>query len=68
MPSFTVPDMSCDHCKATIEKALAEVPGAGPVHVDLVSQQVTTEGAAEAGTIVAALEKVGYSAAVVARS
>ena len=68
MPKFSVPDMSCDHCRATIEKALAAVPGAGPVHVDLDAQQVTTEGAADSGTIVAALDEAGYPASEVASS
>ena len=66
MPTFSVPDMSCDHCKRTIEKALAGVTGAAPVHVDLESRQVTTEGAAETGTVVSALAEVGYPATTVA--
>lgn len=68
MSKFSVPDMSCEHCKATIEKALAGVPGAEPVKVDLEAQQVTTGGAAAGGAIVAALEEAGYPATEVATS
>ena len=31
MTSFSVPDMTCNHCKATIEKALSAVPQSGPI-------------------------------------
>ena len=63
MPGFSVPGMSCAHCRATIEKALAGVPGAGPVKVDLDDvRQVTTEG----GAIAAALADAGNPATEVA--
>lgn len=37
-----VPDMSCGHCKATIEKAVTEAGGS--VQVDLESKQVVVDG------------------------
>lgn len=68
MPGFSVPDMSCAHCRMTIEKALAGVPDAGPATVDLDLKQVRTEGAAASGTIAAALAGAGYPATEVATS
>lgn len=41
-----VPDMSCGHCKSTIEKAIAEA--GGTAQVDLDSKQVTVDGVAPA--------------------
>lgn len=37
-----VSDMSCGHCKATIEQAITEA--GGTVQVDLAARQVTVEG------------------------
>ena len=65
MTSFSVPDMNCNHCKATIEKALSAVPEAGPIRVDLERHLLTTEGAAPAAAIIAALAGVEYPATVV---
>lgn len=41
-----VPDMSCGHCKSTIEKAIGEA--GGTAHVDLDAKQVTVDGLAPA--------------------
>lgn len=64
MTSFSVPDMTCNHCKATIEKALSAVPQSGPIRVDLERRVLTTEGAAPASAILAALTEVDYAATV----
>lgn len=64
MTSFSVPDMTCNHCKATIEKALSAVPQSGPIRVDLERHVLTTEGAAPAAAILAALAEVDYAATV----
>lgn len=39
---FSVPDMSCGHCKAAIETAVAGA--GGRAHVDLPQKRVTVEG------------------------
>ena len=39
---LSVPDMSCGHCKATIEKAVAAA--GGTVSVDLDRHEVTVDG------------------------
>jgi copper chaperone len=66
MTRLSVPDMSCGHCKATVEAALAAVPDTDAVEVDLASRQVDVAGAAALETLLAALEKVGYPATPVA--
>jgi len=62
MTTLSIPDMSCGHCKAAVEAALATVPGAGPVTVDLTSRKVDISGSAPLGTLLAALETAGYPA------
>jgi copper chaperone len=59
MTRLSVPEMSCGHCKATIEAALAGI-GAGAVQVDLASRQLTAD--ADAAAMIAALGKVGFGA------
>ncbi|WP_431299604.1 heavy-metal-associated domain-containing protein [Tabrizicola sp. BL-A-41-H6] len=66
MTTLSVPDMSCGHCKATVEAALAQVEGAGAVTVDLTSRKVTTAGPAPTPALLAALDAAGYPAEVVA--
>ena len=60
MTLLSVPDMSCGHCKASVEAALAPLPGMAPVEVDLATRQVKVAGsAAEA---LKALEAIGFPA------
>ena len=66
MTQFSVPDMSCGHCKATVEAALAAVPGAGAVAVDLTARQVDVVGTAPVDALLAALDQAGYPATKVA--
>lgn len=68
MTTFSVPDMSCGHCKRSIETALAALPDAAPVVVDLASRQVTAGGTASDAAILAALDEIGYPATPVAAS
>ena len=38
---LTVPDISCDHCVATVKQALTPLAGVQAVSVDLPTKQVT---------------------------
>lgn len=62
MTTLSVPDMSCNHCKATVEAALGAVPHAGAVTVDLTTRKVEVEGTAPAAALIEALDKAGYPA------
>ncbi len=64
MTTLSVPDMSCNHCKATVEAALATVPQAGAVTVDLTSRKVQVAGPASVEALLQALDKAGYPASV----
>ncbi len=39
--TLTAPDISCDHCKAAIEREVATLPGVQHVAVDVPSRQVS---------------------------
>ncbi len=57
---FSVPDISCNHCKMRISKAL-EAAGVKEFDVSVESKKVTAE-AAEAASVQAVLEDAGYGA------
>lgn len=59
MAAFRVPDMTCNHCVATIRKALeAALPGAAP-EIVLEDHIVRVEG--DAGTARQAMVEAGYT-------
>jgi copper chaperone len=64
MTTLSVPDMSCNHCKTTVEAALATVAETGAVKVDLTTRQVEVTGPAPAQALIQALDKAGYPATV----
>ncbi|MCB0010068.1 MAG: heavy-metal-associated domain-containing protein [Anaerolineales bacterium] len=41
--SFTVPNISCDHCSHTIKMELSDLAGVQSVQADTASKQVTVE-------------------------
>jgi copper chaperone len=64
MTILSVPDMSCGHCKATVESALGSVPQVGDVKVDLATRKVEVTGPAPAAALLQALDQAGYPASV----
>ena len=62
MTRLSVPDMSCNHCKAAIEAALASVPDSGTIKVDLTTRQVEVTGPAPVDALIQALDQAGYPA------
>lgn len=64
MTTLSIPEMSCGHCKANVEAALARVPGTSDVQVDLAVRKVSVGGSAAVADMLAALELAGYPAQV----
>lgn len=62
MTRLAITGMSCGHCKAAVEKALAGVEGVTRVEVDLAGGQALVEGSAPAELLVAAVVEEGYQA------
>jgi copper chaperone len=64
--TLTAPDISCDHCKATIEREVGALAGVNAVAVDVPSKHVTvTFDPAQLveADIVARLDDEGYPVA-----
>jgi len=64
--TLSVPDISCDHCRRTIETALARLPGVREATVDVGARtvQVSYDDTAVApATIRATLAEEGYEVA-----
>lgn len=64
MTTLFVPDMSCGHCKATVETALKSLPEVGSISVDLATHQIEVTGTTPAEALIQALDQVGYPATV----
>jgi copper chaperone len=60
--TYTVPDISCDHCKQPIESAIAPLPHVEAVDVDVATKTVTVTGGDPTATE-AAIAEAGYAIA-----
>ena len=59
--TYSVPGMSCGHCRAAIVAEVEQVAGVSAVGVDLDSKQVTVAGAdLDDAAIRAAVDEAGY--------
>ncbi len=65
MTTLSIPDMSCGHCKASVEAALA--PFAAQITVDLPTRQVDVQGAPDLTAVLAALGEIGFPAQILAK-
>ena len=62
--SYSVPDVSCGHCRTAIEREVSTVAGVAAVKVDLDTKTVTVSGdRLDAAAIVAAIDEAGYEVA-----
>ncbi|MGH9123885.1 MAG: heavy-metal-associated domain-containing protein [Acidimicrobiales bacterium] len=61
--TYSVPDITCDHCKKAIEAEVGNVVGVDMVSVDVATKTVRVQGAASDGAIRAAIEEAGYDIA-----
>ena len=57
---YRVGGMSCNHCKASVEKNLALLPSVTAVEVDLTAGTVAVEGTADAAEIRKVIEELGF--------
>jgi len=61
--TYSVPEISCGHCKAAIEGEVAKVAGVTLVEVDIAERTVRVLGDADDTAIVAAIDEAGYEIA-----
>jgi copper chaperone len=64
--NYSVPDVSCAHCKQAIEGEVSQVQGVESVEVDLDTKTVTVTGEPlDEAAIVGAIDEAGYEVAAV---
>ncbi len=56
--------MSCNHCKMAVEKALAKINGVQSLTVDLAKGEADITGNPDQKTVIDAINKLGYQAAL----
>ncbi len=63
--TVNIPDMSCGHCLATIQRELGEIAGVKSVEGDVAGKKITVswEAPADWNQISATLKDAGYPAA-----
>ena len=59
--TFIINGMSCNHCRATAEKAILSVAGVTSASVDLATKRAVIEGTALTEAICKAVEEVGFT-------
>ena len=60
MLKLKVPQMTCGHCAATIEKAVKSLDPAAKVQVDLGTKTVTVETTSDETSVKEVIEAAGY--------
>ena len=61
--TYSVPGISCDHCKAAIEGEVSTVAGVERVEVDVPGRTVVVVGEAPDEAVRAAIDEAGYEVA-----
>ena len=62
--TYSVPGVSCGHCKQAIEGEVSQVQGVAAVEVDLDAKTVTVSGEPlDESAIVDAIDEAGYEVA-----
>lgn len=60
MTRFHIENMSCGHCKASVEKAVAELDDDAELDFDMETREVEIDSTATKDAIVNALTAAGY--------
>lgn len=66
MQHYRVPDMSCGHCTAAIEKALKAADPGMVANFDLASRTLAIETGRDADAIATAIRSAGYESEAIA--
>jgi copper chaperone len=62
--TYSVPGVSCGHCRAAVTNEVAMVPGVASIDVDLDAKRVTVAGEQlDDAAIRAAIDEAGYDVA-----
>lgn len=63
MARVKIKGMSCQHCVASVSKALEAIPGIANVQVDLEKGEASYEGNIDIDTVKTAIHKTGFETA-----
>jgi len=66
--TYSVPGISCSHCKHAIETEVAGLAGVTGVEVDVAARTVRVDGDADDAAIRAAIDEAGYDVEGIARA
>jgi copper chaperone len=61
MRTITIQGMSCQHCVASVTKALQAIPGVGQVNVDLAKKEANYAGEVDPGVVKKAITAIGFT-------
>ncbi|MGB8812616.1 MAG: heavy metal-associated domain-containing protein [Paracoccaceae bacterium] len=64
MTTLSIPDMTCGHCRASVESAIGPLPGVEKVTVDLANRTAQITGPATPASLIAALDQIGFPAQI----
>ena len=63
---LAIEGMTCASCVGRVERALKALPGVTEANVNLATERATVKGTADAATLIAAIDDVGYEAREIA--
>lgn len=66
--TYSVPGISCDHCKHAIEGELAKIEGIAAMEVDVAAKTVRVDGDVDDDALRAAIDEAGYEVAATTES
>jgi Copper chaperone len=56
-----IPDMTCQHCVATITKLIQQSDQSAQIQIDLSQHKVTVDGQLDAPALISLLDEAGYT-------
>lgn len=64
---FSVPEISCQHCKKAIELELKKQESVKKVNVNVSAKTVTVSGKLDSPEIIKILDSIGYEASLISK-
>lgn len=62
MSKYSVPDMSCGHCKASIENAVLDADPGAELTFDMEAREVEVDTTLDKAALLATMKEAGYPA------
>lgn len=64
MSKFSVPEMSCSHCRASIEKAMLDADAGTDLSFDMEAREVEVDSTLTTADVIATIKDAGYEASL----